>query len=187
MCIRDRSYIVIDKIMAAVKATGAEAVHPGYGFLSENMNFAAALEAAGVVFIGPPSPAIEAMGDKITSKKIAMEAGVSTVPGHMGLIADAEEAVKIATQIGYPVMIKASAGGGGKGMRLVERPEDFEAALASCRREAAAAFGDECVLVEKYLLHPRHIEIQVFGDVHGNVVSLFERDCSVQRLSLIHI
>ncbi len=176
-----QSYIVIDKIMAAVKATGAEAVHPGYGFLSENMNFAAALEAAGVAFIGPPSPAIEAMGDKITSKKLAMEAGVSTVPGHMGLIADAEEAVKIATQIGYPVMIKASAGGGGKGMRIAWDDAEAREGFQSSKNEAAASFGDDRIFIEKFVTQPRHIEIQVLADKHGNTVYLHERECSIQR------
>ena len=176
-----QSYIVIDKIMAAVKATGAEAVHPGYGFLSENMNFAAALEAAGVVFVGPPSPAIEAMGDKITSKKIAMEAGVSTVPGHMGLIDDAEHAVKIATQIGYPVMIKASAGGGGKGMRIAWNDAEAREGFQSSKNEAAASFGDDRIFIEKFVTQPRHIEIQVLADKHGNYVYLHERECSIQR------
>ncbi len=176
-----QSYIVIDKIMAAIKATGAEAVHPGYGFLSENMNFAAALEAAGVVFIGPPSPAIEAMGDKITSKKLAQAAGVSTVPGHMGLIADAEEAAKIATQIGYPVMIKASAGGGGKGMRIAWDDADAREGFQSSKNEAAASFGDDRIFIEKFVTQPRHIEIQVLADKHGNTVYLHERECSIQR------
>jgi propionyl-CoA carboxylase alpha chain len=176
-----QSYIVIDKIMAAVRATGAEAVHPGYGFLSENMNFAAALEAAGVVFIGPPSPAIEAMGDKITSKKLAMEAGVSTVPGHMGLIDDAEHAVKIASQIGYPVMIKASAGGGGKGMRIAWDDAEAREGFQSSKNEAAASFGDDRIFIEKFVTQPRHIEIQVLGDKHGNIVYLHERECSIQR------
>ncbi len=176
-----QSYIVIDKIMAAVKATGAQAVHPGYGFLSENRNFAAALEAAGVVFIGPPSKAIEAMGDKITSKKIAMQAGVSTVPGHMGLIADADEAVKIATQIGYPVMIKASAGGGGKGMRIAWTDAEAREGFQSSKNEAAASFGDDRIFIEKFVTQPRHIEIQVLGDSHGNIVYLHERECSIQR------
>ena len=176
-----QSYIVIDKIMAAIKATGAEAVHPGYGFLSENMNFAAALEAAGVVFIGPPSPAIEAMGDKITSKKLAQAAGVSTVPGHMGLIADADEAVKIAGQIGYPVMIKASAGGGGKGMRIAWSEGEVAEGFQSSRNEAAASFGDDRIFIEKFVTQPRHIEIQVLADQHGNCVYLHERECSIQR------
>ncbi len=176
-----QSYIVIDKIMEAVRQTKAEAVHPGYGFLSENMNFAAALEAAGVVFIGPPSPAIEAMGDKITSKKLAMAAGVSTVPGHMGLIADADEAVRIATQIGYPVMIKASAGGGGKGMRVAWDDAEAREGFQSSKNEAAASFGDDRIFIEKFVTQPRHIEIQVLGDQHGNIVYLHERECSIQR------
>jgi propionyl-CoA carboxylase alpha chain len=176
-----QSYIVIDKIMAAVGATGAQAVHPGYGFLSENMNFAAVLEAAGVVFIGPPSPAIEAMGDKITSKKLAMAAGVSTVPGHMGLIDDAGHAVKIAGQIGYPVMIKASAGGGGKGMRIAWDDAGAREGFQSSRNEAAASFGDDRIFIEKFVTQPRHIEIQVLADSHGNCVYLHERECSIQR------
>ena len=176
-----QSYIVIDKIMAAIKSTGAEAVHPGYGFLSENMNFAAALEAAGVVFIGPPSPAIEAMGDKITSKKLAQAAGVSTVPGHMGLIADANEAATIAAQIGYPVMIKASAGGGGKGMRIAWNDAEAREGFQSSKNEAAASFGDDRIFIEKFVTQPRHIEIQVLADKHGNCVYLHERECSIQR------
>ena len=177
----NQSYIVIDRIMEAIRATGAEAVHPGYGFLSENMNFAAALEAEGVVFVGPPSPAIEAMGDKITSKKLAMEAGVSTVPGHMDLIADADEAVRIATQIGYPVMIKASAGGGGKGMRIAWNDEEAREGFQSSKNEAANSFGDDRIFIEKFVTQPRHIEIQVLADKHGNVVYLNERECSIQR------
>jgi propionyl-CoA carboxylase alpha chain len=177
----NQSYIVIDKIMAAVKSSGAEAVHPGYGFLSENRAFAAALETAGVVFIGPPSPAIEAMGDKITSKKIAIEAGVSTVPGHMGLIADAEDAVKISRQIGYPVMIKASAGGGGKGMRIAHDDDEAREGFQSSKNEAAASFGDDRIFIEKFVTQPRHIEIQVLADQHGNTVYLHERECSIQR------
>ena len=176
-----QSYIVIDRIMAAVRATGAEAVHPGYGFLSENRNFAAALEAAGVVFIGPPSAAIEQMGDKITSKKIAIAAGVSTVPGHMGLIADADEAVRIAGQIGYPVMIKASAGGGGKGMRIAHNDAEAREGFGSSKNEAAASFGDDRIFIEKFVTQPRHIEIQVLADSHGNIVYLHERECSIQR------
>ena len=176
-----QSYIVIDKIMAAVKQSGAEAVHPGYGFLSENRNFAAALEQAGVVFIGPPSPAIEAMGDKITSKKIAQKAGVSTVPGHMGLIADAEEAVTISRKIGYPVMIKASAGGGGKGMRVAWDDAEAREGFQSSKNEAASSFGDDRIFIEKFVTQPRHIEIQVLGDQHGNIVYLNERECSIQR------
>ena len=176
-----QSYIVIDKIMQAVHQTGAEAVHPGYGFLSENRNFAAALEAAGVVFIGPPSPAIEAMGDKITSKKIAQQANVSTVPGHMGLIADADEAAAISAQIGYPVMIKASAGGGGKGMRIAWNDAEAREGFQSSKNEAAASFGDDRIFIEKFVTQPRHIEIQVLADKHGNIVYLDERECSIQR------
>ena len=177
----NQSYIVIDKIMDAVRQTGAEAVHPGYGFLSENMKFAEALEAAGVAFIGPPSGAIEAMGDKITSKKLAAEAGVSTVPGHMGLIADADEAVKIAAEIGYPVMLKASAGGGGKGMRIAWNDQEAREGFQSSKNEAAASFGDDRIFIEKFVTQPRHIEIQVLGDTHGNILWLNERECSIQR------
>jgi len=177
----NQSYIVIDKIMAAVRATGAEAVHPGYGFLSENRSFAAALEAGGVIFIGPPSSAIEAMGDKITSKKIAQDAGVSTVPGYMGLIADADEAVRIAGQVGYPVMIKASAGGGGKGMRIAWSEGEVKEGFESSKNEAAASFGDDRIFIEKFVTQPRHIEIQVLADQHGNCVYLHERECSIQR------
>ena len=177
----NQSYIVINKIMAAIRQTGAEAVHPGYGFLSENMNFAAALEKEGVVFVGPPSPAIEAMGDKITSKKLAMEAGVSTVPGYMGLIADADEAVRISGQIGYPVMIKASAGGGGKGMRIAWSESEVKEGFESSKNEAANSFGDDRIFIEKFITQPRHIEIQVLADKHGNCVYLHERECSIQR------
>jgi propionyl-CoA carboxylase alpha chain len=176
-----QSYIVIDRIMDAVLRTGAQAVHPGYGFLSENRNFAAALEAAGVVFIGPPSPAIEAMGDKITSKKIAQAAGVSTVPGYMGLVSDADEAVRISRDIGYPVMIKASAGGGGKGMRIAMNDAEATEGFQSSRNEAAASFGDDRIFIEKFVTQPRHIEIQVLADTHGNCVYLHERECSIQR------
>jgi propionyl-CoA carboxylase alpha chain len=176
-----QSYIVIDKIMAAIRETGAEAVHPGYGFLSENKGFAAALEAAGVVFIGPPSTAIEAMGDKITSKKLAQAAGVSTVPGYMGIIADAAEAVKIAGEIGYPVMIKASAGGGGKGMRIAWSEGEVAEGFSSSQNEAQASFGDDRIFIEKFVTQPRHIEIQVLADSHGNCVYLHERECSIQR------
>ncbi|GHF74680.1 acetyl-CoA carboxylase biotin carboxylase subunit [Seohaeicola zhoushanensis] len=177
----NQSYIVIDKVMAAIKATGAEAVHPGYGFLSENPKFAEALEKAGVAFIGPPVGAIEAMGDKITSKKIAQEAGVSTVPGYMGLIADADEAVKISGEIGYPVMIKASAGGGGKGMRIAWNDEEAREGFQSSKNEAASSFGDDRIFIEKFVTQPRHIEIQVLCDTHGNGVYLHERECSIQR------
>ncbi len=175
------SYLSIDKIIKACKQTGAEAVHPGYGFLSENAEFAAALDKNGIIFVGPPAKAVEAMGDKITSKKLAAEAGVSTVPGHMGLIADAGEAVKVARQVGYPVMIKASAGGGGKGMRIawndVEASEGFERS----KSEAASSFGDDRIFIEKFVTEPRHIEIQLLGDRHGNVLWLNERECSIQR------
>jgi len=177
----NQSYIVIDKIMAAVAATGAEAVHPGYGFLSENRKFAEALEAAGVAFIGPPAGAIEAMGDKITSKKLAQEAGVSTVPGYMGLIDDAEHAVKIANEVGYPVMIKASAGGGGKGMRIAWTDQEAREGFQSSKNEAASSFGDDRIFIEKFVTQPRHIEIQVLGDKHGNILYLNERECSIQR------
>ena len=176
-----QSYLSIEKIIAAVKSTGAEAVHPGYGFLSENRAFAAALELAKVVFIGPPSSAIEQMGDKITSKKIAQAAGVSTVPGHMRVIADADEAVRIAGRVGYPVMIKASAGGGGKGMRIAWNDAEAREGFHSSRNEAAASFGDDRIFIEKFVTQPRHIEIQVLADSHGNCVYLHERECSIQR------
>ncbi len=177
----NQSYIVIDKILAAIKETGADAVHPGYGFLSENPRFAEALKAANVTFIGPPVNAIEAMGDKITSKKLAAEAGVSTVPGHMGLIEDADEAVKIASTVGYPVMIKASAGGGGKGMRIAWNDDEAREGFQLSRNEAKASFGDDRIFIEKFVTQPRHIEIQVLGDQHGNVIYLGERECSIQR------
>ena len=175
------SYIVIDKIMQAIRETGAEAVHPGYGFLSENPAFAEALAAEGVVFIGPPRGAIEAMGDKITSKKLAKEAGVSTVPGHMGLIEDADEAARISAEIGYPVMIKASAGGGGKGMRIAWNDDDAREGFESSKSEAAKSFGDDRIFIEKFVTQPRHIEIQVLCDAHGNGIYLGERECSIQR------
>jgi len=175
------SYIVIDKIMDAIKQSGAEAVHPGYGFLSENPKFAEALEKANVTFIGPPVGAIEAMGDKITSKKLASEAGVSTVPGHMGLIEDADEACKISNEIGYPVMIKASAGGGGKGMRIAWNDEEAREGFQSSKNEAKNSFGDDRIFIEKFVTQPRHIEIQVLGDKHGNCIYLGERECSIQR------
>jgi propionyl-CoA carboxylase alpha chain len=177
----NQSYIVIDKIMEAIRQTGAQAVHPGYGFLSENSKFAEALESAGVAFIGPPVGAIEAMGDKITSKKLAAEANVSTVPGYMGLIEDAAEAVKIAGEVGYPVMIKASAGGGGKGMRISWNDEETREGFQSSKNEAAASFGDDRIFIEKFVTSPRHIEIQVLGDKHGNCLYLGERECSIQR------
>ncbi|WP_245282175.1 acetyl/propionyl/methylcrotonyl-CoA carboxylase subunit alpha [Rhizobium sp. LC145] len=176
-----QSYIVIDRILDAIRKTGADAVHPGYGFLSENPAFAAALEKEGVAFIGPPVKAIEAMGDKITSKKIAAEAGVNTVPGHMGLIEDAEEAVTIASSIGYPVMIKASAGGGGKGMRIAWNDKEAREGFQSSKNEAKSSFGDDRIFIEKFVTQPRHIEIQVLGDRHGNTLYLGERECSIQR------
>ncbi|OOG43932.1 acetyl/propionyl/methylcrotonyl-CoA carboxylase subunit alpha [Polaromonas sp. A23] len=175
------SYLRWEKIIAAAKATGAEAIHPGYGFLSENEEFAQACGDAGLVFIGPPASAIKAMGLKAESKQLMEKAGVPLVPGYHGSDQDPALLKREADRIGYPVLIKASAGGGGKGMRAVEKSEDFEAALASCKREAINSFGDDAVLVEKYAQRPRHIEIQVFGDTHGNYVYLFERDCSVQR------
>ena len=175
------SYLSIDRIVAACKQTGAEAVHPGYGFLSENAEFAAALDKNGIIFVGPPAKAVEAMGDKITSKKIAAKAGVSTVPGHMGLIADAAEAVKIANQVGYPVMIKASAGGGGKGMRIAWNDAEAKEGFERSKSEAASSFGDDRIFIEKFVTEPRHIEIQLLGDQHGNVLWLNERECSIQR------
>lgn len=176
-----QSYIVIDRIIDAIRSTGADAVHPGYGFLSENAAFAEALEREGVAFIGPPVGAIQAMGDKITSKKLAAEAGVSTVPGHMGLIADADEAVKISGSIGYPVMIKASAGGGGKGMRIAWNDQEAREGFQSSKNEAKNSFGDDRIFIEKFVTEPRHIEIQVLGDKHGNTLYLGERECSIQR------
>ena len=176
-----QSYIAIDNILQAIDETGAQAVHPGYGFLSENSKFAQALEQAGVVFVGPPVRAIESMGDKITSKKIAQEAGVSTVPGYMDLIDNAEQAVTIANQIGYPVMIKASAGGGGKGMRIAWDDKQARESFQSSKNEAANSFGDDRIFIEKFITQPRHIEIQVLADTHGNCIYLGERECSVQR------
>jgi propionyl-CoA carboxylase alpha chain len=177
----NQSYIVIDKVMEAIAASGVQAVHPGYGFLSENSKFAQALDAIGVAFVGPPVGAIEKMGDKITSKKIAQEAGVSTVPGYMGLIEDADEAVKISNEIGYPVMLKASAGGGGKGMRIAWNDEEAREGFQSSKNEAASSFGDDRIFVEKFVTQPRHIEIQVLCDSHGNGIYLGERECSIQR------
>jgi len=177
----NQSYIVIDKVIEAVRQTGAEAVHPGYGFLSENSKFAEVLAAEGVAFIGPPVGAIEKMGDKITSKKIAQEADVSTVPGYMGLIEDAEDAVKISNQVGYPVMIKASAGGGGKGMRIAWNDVEAREGFQSSKNEAANSFGDDRIFIEKFVTQPRHIEIQVLADAHGNCIYLGERECSIQR------
>jgi propionyl-CoA carboxylase alpha chain len=176
-----QSYLLIDKIVAACKQTGAEAVHPGYGFLSERAAFAEALKAAGIVFIGPNIRAIEAMGDKIESKKFAAAAKVSTVPGYLGVIEDAKHAAKIADEIGYPVMIKASAGGGGKGMRIAHSKAEVAEGFARARSEAKSSFGDDRVFVEKFIVNPRHIEIQILGDKHGNVIYLGERECSIQR------
>ncbi|WP_420106042.1 acetyl/propionyl/methylcrotonyl-CoA carboxylase subunit alpha [Herbaspirillum huttiense] len=175
------SYLCADKIIAAALATGAQAIHPGYGFLSENAGFAQACADAGLVFIGPPASAIDAMGSKSAAKALMETAAVPLVPGYHGQRQESDFLRAEADRIGYPVLLKASAGGGGKGMRVVERSEDFEAALASCKREAISSFGDDRVLVEKYLTRPRHIEIQVFADSHGHCVYLFERDCSVQR------
>ena len=177
----NQSYLLADRIVEAVRQTGAEAVHPGFGFLSENAGFARRLRDEGIAFIGPNPEAIEAMGDKITSKRFAAEAGVSTVPGHMGLIESTDEAVRIAREIGYPVMIKASAGGGGKGIRVAHSDDDMAEGFAAVKAEALNAFGDDRVFLEKFIVDPRHIEIQVLGDKHGNVVHLFERECSIQR------
>src|SRR5437763_1002360 len=175
------SYLVIEKILEACKAAGAEAVHPGYGFLSERTAFAEALEAAGIVFIGPNPKAIAAMGDKIESKRAAANAKVSTVPGFLGVIEDERHAMKIAAEIGYPVMIKASAGGGGKGMRIAHSKEEVAEGFARARSEAKSSFGDDRAFIEKFITDPRHIEIQVLGDKHGNVIHLGERECSIQR------
>jgi propionyl-CoA carboxylase alpha chain len=175
------SYLVIDRIIAACRESGAEAVHPGYGFLSEREAFAVALAKAGIVFIGPNPAAIAAMGDKIESKKAAAAAKVSTVPGHLGVIEDDAEAVRIADEIGYPVMIKASAGGGGKGMRIARSAGEVAEGFARARSEAKSSFGDDRVFIEKFISDPRHIEIQVLGDKHGNVIHLGERECSIQR------
>jgi propionyl-CoA carboxylase alpha chain len=175
------SYLIADKIIAACKATGADAVHPGYGFLSERTSFAEALKAEGIAFIGPPVGAIAAMGDKIESKKLAMEAGVNVVPGFVGEIADTEHAVRISNEIGYPVMMKASAGGGGKGMRLAYSEADVREGFESVKREGLNSFGDDRVFIEKFILNPRHIEIQILGDQHGNIRYLNERECSIQR------
>ena len=176
-----QSYLQIERIVKACKDTGAEAVHPGYGFLSENAAFCAALEKEGIVFIGPKVHAIEAMGDKIASKKLAIEAKVNTIPGHNQAVTSPEEAVEIARRIGYPVMIKASAGGGGKGLRVAYDDTQCREGLAACRNEAKNAFGDDRVFIEKFIEEPRHIEIQVLGDAHGNYVYLHERECSIQR------
>lgn len=176
-----QSYLLIDKIIDACKQTGAEAVHPGYGFLSERAAFAEALKAANIVFIGPNVRAIEAMGDKIESKKFAAQAKVSTVPGYLGVIEDAKHAAKIADEIGYPVMIKASAGGGGKGMRIAHSKAEVAEGFERAKSEAKSSFGDDRVFVEKFIVNPRHIEIQLLGDKHGNCIYLMERECSIQR------
>ena len=175
------SYLVPEKIIAAARASGAEAIHPGYGFLSENADFADAVIAAGLVWIGPPSSAIRAMGLKDAAKALMQKAGVPVTPGYLGEDQDGKTLAKEAARIGFPVLIKAVAGGGGKGMRRVDKAADFEAALASCQREARSSFGDDRVILETYVTRPRHIEVQVFGDSHGNVVHLYERDCSLQR------
>src|SRR4051794_22757671 len=175
------SYLLIDRIVAAARSSGAEAIHPGYGFLSENAEFAEACAAAGIVFIGPPPAAIRAMGSKSAAKALMERAGVPLVPGYHGDDQDPALLAREAGRIGYPVLIKASAGGGGKGMRVVESPDGFTDALALAQGEARASFGDDRVLVERYLTRPRHIEVQVFADRHGDVVHLFERDCSIQR------
>jgi propionyl-CoA carboxylase alpha chain len=176
-----QSYLLADKIIAACKATGAEAVHPGYGFLSERTSFAEALAKENIAFIGPPVGAIAAMGDKIESKKLALKAGVNVVPGFVGEIDDTEHAVRIAAEIGYPVMMKASAGGGGKGMRLAYSEADVREGFEATKREGLASFGDDRVFIEKFILNPRHIEIQILGDQHGNILYLNERECSIQR------
>ncbi len=176
-----QSYLVAEKIIAAANESGAQAIHPGFGFLSENAGFARSCAAAGIVFIGPNPDAIDAMGDKIASKRFATAAGVSVVPGHVGEIADGAQAAKVSHEIGYPVMIKASAGGGGKGIRVAWNDRDVEEGFSAVRAEAKAAFGDDRIFIEKFIESPRHVEIQVLGDAHGHVVHLFERECSIQR------
>jgi propionyl-CoA carboxylase alpha chain len=176
-----QSYLDMKAILAAAKETGADAVHPGYGFLSENAAFAEALAKAKIAFIGPSAAAMEAMGDKIASKKLAKKAGVNTIPGHMGAIRNADSAVKIAREVGYPVMIKASAGGGGKGMRIARDDAEAREGFASARNEAKSSFGDDRIFIERFIEEPRHIEIQVLADRHGNVIHLGERECSIQR------
>jgi propionyl-CoA carboxylase alpha chain len=175
------SYLVVDRILEACQATGAEAVHPGYGFLAENERLARALEAAGIAFIGPSVEAIACMGDKIASKKLAETVGVSAIPGFTDVIRDADHAVAIARKVGYPVMIKASAGGGGKGLRFARSDAEARDGFASCQNEARSAFGDDRIFIEKFIEQPRHVEVQVLGDAHGNVVHLWERECSIQR------
>src|ERR1700731_4776986 len=175
------SYLRIDRIVEACRQSGAEAVHPGYGFLSEQPAFATALAEAGIVFIGPGPEAMAAMGDKIAAKRLAHEAGVATVPGHLDTIAHAEHAAKVAREIGYPVMIKASAGGGGKGMRIAHDDAELREGFSGAQHEGKSSFGDDRIFLEKYIEEPRHIEIQVIGDAHGNIVHLGERECSIQR------
>jgi len=175
------SYLAIERIVEACRSTGSDAVHPGYGFLSENPAFPQALAAAGVTFIGPPVAAVEAMGDKITSKRIAEEAGVNSVPGHLEALSDADQAVRIARTVGYPVMLKASAGGGGKGMRVANDDDQCRDGFERARSEAYSSFGDDRIFVEKFITEPRHIEIQILADTHGNVIHLGERECSIQR------
>src|SRR5690606_21974473 len=175
------SYLLGDRIIAAAKESGAQAIHPGFGFLSERAAFVEAVEAAGLVFIGPPASAIAAMGDKIESKRLAAQAGVNTVPGYIGEIDSAEEAVGIAEEVGLPVMIKASAGGGGKGMRIARTPEEVRDGFRSAQNEARGSFGDERVFIERYVEQPRHIEIQVLADGEGRCLYLWERECSIQR------
>jgi len=175
------SYLVAERLIDAARATGAQAIHPGYGFLSENAEFAEACASMGLVFIGPPAAAIRAMGDKAAAKSLMEKAGVPVVPGYHGEDQSEARLLKEAARIGYPVLIKPSAGGGGKGMRVVTSQAEFAASLTAAKREAMAAFGDDRVLIEKYLTKPRHIEVQVFGDRAGNLVHLFERDCSIQR------
>ena len=176
-----QSYLLKDKIVQACLDTGAQAVHPGYGFLSENGEFREALAAADIVFIGPNARAIEAMGDKITSKKLADEAGVNTIPGYPDAMKDAEHAVEVANEIGYPVMLKATAGGGGKGMRVARNDDECRDGFLRAANEARSSFGNDQILVEKFIEEPRHIEIQIMADRHGNVVYLNERECSLQR------
>jgi propionyl-CoA carboxylase alpha chain len=175
------SYLAVERIVQACRSTGSDAVHPGYGFLSENPAFPQALATAGITFIGPPVAAVEAMGDKITSKRIAEEAGVNSVPGHLEALPDADEAVRVARGIGYPVMLKASAGGGGKGMRIAENDDECRDGFERARSEASSSFGDDRIFVEKFIAEPRHIEIQVLADTHGNAIHLGERECSIQR------
>ncbi|MCI4644592.1 MAG: ATP-grasp domain-containing protein, partial [Hyphomonadaceae bacterium] len=175
------SYLVGEKIIAAAKETGAEAIHPGYGFLSENAAFAEAVQKAGLIWVGPNPDSIRAMGLKDAAKTLMQAAGVPTTPGYLGEDQSAKRLKAEADAIGYPVLIKAVAGGGGKGMRKVEKAKDFAEALASCQREGKSSFGDDRVLLEKWITDPRHIEVQIFGDAHGNVVHMFERDCTLQR------